>query len=106
MALEFVAWIDELCRGLTGRQDLYDRLDKSSTSVVLNIAEGNGRFTTGDHSRFLDIAHSATVQSAATLDLAVARHVVEADNIKDGRLMLERIGAMLTAMAKKLMNSQ
>ena len=105
VALGFVAWVDELCRGLAGRPDLVDRLDKDSTSIVLNIAEGNGRFTTADHARFLGIAHSATVQSAATLDLAVARHIVEAFSIKDGRPMLERIGAMLTVMAKNLKDS-
>ena len=105
VALGFVTWIDELCRGMTGRQELVDRLDKASTGIVLNIAEGNGRFTPEDHARFLGIAHSATIRSAAALDLAVARHVVEADNTKNGRRMLERIGAMLTVMAKNLKHS-
>jgi len=100
LSLGFVSWVEELCCGLTERQDVADRLDRTSTSIVLNIAEGNGRFTVLDHARFLSIAHSATVQSASTLDLAVARHVVEADNTKRGRQMIERISAMLTAMAK------
>jgi four helix bundle protein len=105
VALGFVAWVDEPCRGLTGRPDFVDRLDKDSTSIVLNIAEGNGRFTYADHGRFLGIAHSATVQSAAALELAVARHIVEADSIKAGRHLLERISAMLTVMAKNLKDS-
>ncbi len=102
VALGFVAWIDELCRGLAGWPDLVGRLDKDSTSIVLNIAEGNGRFTAADHARFLGIAHSATVQSAAILDLAVARHIVDTDHTQQGRQMLERISAMLTVMAKNL----
>jgi len=105
VALGFVTWVDQICRGLTGRQDLADRLDKASTGIVLNIAEGNGRFSLADHARFLGIAHSATVQSAATLDLAVARGVVQVENSRDGRQMLERIAAMLTAMTKKLRGS-
>jgi four helix bundle protein len=105
VALDFVAWVNALCVGVTGRQDLVDRLDKYSTGIVLNIAEGNGRFTPADHSRFLGIAHAAVVKSAATLDLAVARHLVEADNIREGRRMLERMAAMLTAMVRGMRNS-
>jgi 23S rRNA-intervening sequence protein len=32
------------------------QLDKLGTSVVLNIAEGNGRYLEGDQRKFLDIA--------------------------------------------------
>lgn len=104
-ALGFVTWCDEFCRGLTGRRELVDRLDKASTSIVLNIAEGNGRFTSVDHTRFLAMAHSATVQSAAMLDLTVARKMVAVGSTREGRKLLERIGAMLTAMARKVAHS-
>ncbi|MFZ4394457.1 MAG: four helix bundle protein [Kiritimatiellia bacterium] len=101
-ALVFVAWVDDLCRGQTGRHVPEDRLDNTSTSIALNIAEGNGRFSSIDHLRFIGIARTATVQATATLDLAVARHVLEVGNTQVGRQMLERIGAMLTAMARNI----
>lgn len=105
VALQFVAKTEEMCCGMSGRQDLVDRLDKVSTSIVLNIAEGNGRFTAIDHARFLGMAHSATVQSAATLDLAVARRAVDASRTNEGRQLLERISAMLTAMVGRVKDS-
>jgi hypothetical protein len=41
--------------------------------VVLNIAEGNGRYAELDHHRFLQIAQSAAVKGAVFLDLGVER---------------------------------
>ena len=100
VALGFVAWVDARCSKAAARCDLVERLDRTSTGIVLNIAEGNGRFTPADHARFLGMAQAATVQYAAALDLAVTRQVVHADSIREGRQMLVRICAMLTAMAK------
>ena len=40
-----------------------------------------------------------------SLDMAIARHVIEVEAAKDGRRRLERVGAMLTVMAKKLQES-
>ena len=41
--------------------------------MVLNIAEGNGRYAELDHHRFLQIAQSAAVKGAVFLDLGVER---------------------------------
>ncbi len=53
--LDFMRWFV----GLPGGKELSDRLcwevDKSATSVVLNVAEGNGRYSELDHRRFLEI---------------------------------------------------
>jgi four helix bundle protein len=105
IALEFVTWIDGMWLGLSARPDLIARLDKSSTSIVLNIAEGNGRFTPADHFRFLGIAHAAAVGSAAALDLAIARSFSTAVEIQEGRRMLGRIDSMLSAMGRKVKNA-
>ena len=37
-------------------------VDKAATSVILNIAEGNGRYAMLDHKRFLDMAQSSAVK--------------------------------------------
>ena len=102
MVVEIKPLIDRVARH---DRSLATQLRRCASSTVLNIAEGNGRFTPADHARFLGLAHAAVIQSAATLDLSVARHLVEADNIREGRRMLERMAAMLTAMVRKLGNS-
>jgi four helix bundle protein len=100
-ALRLVRWVDNVCCASGGRRDLVNRLDESSTGIVLNIAEGNGRFSSVDHARFLGIAHAAGVKLAATLDLLVARQLVEAQTALEGRRLLVRIHAMLTALGKR-----
>lgn len=105
VALEFVHWVDGVCRSIEGRRDLANRLDEASTGIVLNIAEGNGRFSPADHARFLGIAHSATVKSAATVDLLIARKLLSSCDVGDGRRLLVRINAMLTAMSKRYTRS-
>ena len=99
LSIGYVAWVYAKSEALNGiHRAARDQWLRASQSIPLNIAEGNGRFTAADHARFLGIARSATVQSAAILDLAVARHIVDTDRTQQGRQMLERISAMLTVM--------
>ena len=48
VALELVAWLEPMLGRFSCSADLRRKLDKSTTSIVLNIAEGNGRFTGAD----------------------------------------------------------
>ncbi len=50
---------------------LLRQLDEAATSIVLNIAEGNGRYAELDHRRFVQIAESAAVKAAVLLDLCL-----------------------------------
>ena len=49
LALQLVGWVDELCRNSEFNAKIERRLDVLSTSIALNIAEGNGRFGRKDH---------------------------------------------------------
>jgi len=69
-------------------------VNKSTTSVVLNIAEGSGRFTGTNQATFYDIAYKAVVQSASLLDLT------SSDNVEQGREWLRRIATMLSTLSK------
>jgi four helix bundle protein len=72
LSLELVRWVDQLI-GNHGLKPRYDtKLDSSSTSIVLNIAEGNGRFTSSDHRKFIDIAYQSTLKCLVAIDLVVA----------------------------------
>jgi four helix bundle protein len=44
-AIAFVAWCSKLIDGSTKRGAVYDQLDRASTSIPLNVAEGNGKFS-------------------------------------------------------------
>ena len=84
---------------LPGGRELSDRLcreiDKSATSVVLNEAEGNGRYSELDHRRFLEIAAASAVKAAAYLDLYQQKVLPAPMETAQGREFLSRIVAML-----------
>lgn len=101
-ALELVAWFHQLSArgGLPAKRE--KEIDKSATSLVLNIAEGNGRFSVVDQSRFLGIAECSALRAAAFLDLAKVREEVAAEDMLPGKLMLARVVSMLHGMMRRL----
>jgi len=50
------------------------RIDELVTSLLLNIAEGNGRFSQLDHRQFIRTAEESGVRLAAYLDLVSPNH--------------------------------
>lgn len=99
VALQVVAWLEMFWPVASCSADLRSKLDKSTTSIVLNIAEGNGRFS-GDKVVFCETAYKATIQSASLVDLATTNGVAEDALVESGRELLRRIAAMLTALSK------
>jgi len=99
-ALQVVAWLETFWSVASCSADLRTKLDKSTTSIVLNIAEGNGRFSGHDQATFYETAFKATIQSASLVDLATAGGVADGARAEAGRELLRRIAAMLTALSK------
>jgi four helix bundle protein len=67
-SLKFVTCAAELIAGVEGRAAVKDQLDRASTSIPLNIAEGNGKFSVRDRCRFLDFACGSALECASTID--------------------------------------
>jgi len=90
-ALELVSWFHGFLGCGTIGSGYAKRLDKTTTSVVLNIAEGNGRFSDAEQRRFLDIAHTCAMRAAACLDVLAVRQQAESRQIAQGKRILARI---------------
>lgn len=101
-ALEFAAWSQILIDSLAKKTSNRDHLERAGDSIALNIAEGNGKFLLKDRARFFQIAHGSALESAACLDLFVARRCCEQDAVNKGKLLLEEIVKMLFAMLDRL----
>jgi four helix bundle protein len=101
-SLEFAAWSQILIDSLTKKTATRDHLERAGDSIALNIAEGNGKFSVKDRARFFQIAHGSALESAACLDLFVARGCCETDAIAKGKLILEEIVKMLFTMLDRL----
>jgi four helix bundle protein len=97
-AIAFVAWCSKLFESSTKRGAVYDQLDRASTSIPLNVAEGNGKFSKKDRCRFLDIAMSSALESAACLDVLIAKNHFKAEDVEDGKKQLLSIVSMLMGL--------
>jgi four helix bundle protein len=100
-AVAFVAWFSALVEGTIRIGDVKDQLDRASTSIPLNIAEGNGKYTSKDRCRFLDIAHGSALECAAGLDVLVAKAKLTQEQIRPGKERLQRIVRMLVGLIKR-----
>lgn len=101
VALEFHALAGALPLG-RGLRDLRDQLDRASTSIVLNIAEGAGRRGGPDRARFFAIARGSATECAAILDIVRARALAPPMVTTRGRSLLVRIVQMLTRLCQRL----
>lgn len=71
------------------------RIDALTTSLTINIAEGNGRFSKVDHSKFLGIAEEAGTKLSAYLDLIAGLPQQQIDTAKS---YLREVMAMLSGL--------
>jgi four helix bundle protein len=101
-AFQFAGWSQVLIDSLTKKTSTGDQLERVGDSIALNIAEGNGKFSQRDRARFFQIAHGSALESAACLDLFVARQCCEAEAITQGKALLEEIVKMLFRMLDQL----
>jgi len=99
-AMRFVAWLNDLLEKIPKRSSVYDQLERASTSIPLNIAEGNGKFTGPDRCRFFDMARGSALESAACLDVAVAKKMLTASEAASGKEMLLHVVSMLVGLIK------
>lgn len=99
-AIAFCAWAGELLNEIAARAAAKDQLDRASTSIPLNIAEGNGKFSGKDRARFLEIARGSALECAACLDALVARKLIAPEQIESAKENLARIVQMLMGMLR------
>ena len=100
-SINLVAWLSALLESAVRVGDVKDQLDRASTSIPLNIAEGNGKYSPKDRCRFFDIAHGSALECAAGLDVLVAKAKLTPDQIRLGKERLQRIVRMLMGLIKR-----
>jgi four helix bundle protein len=100
-SIGFCGWVGDLLNDITGKAAAKDQLDRASTSLPLNIAEGNGKFSNADRSRFLEIARGSALECAACLDVLVVRKLIATGRIVPAKEQLVRIVNMLMGMLKR-----
>jgi four helix bundle protein len=101
VALEFQSMVPRLVprRGFAA---LRDQLDRASSSVLLNIAAGCGRFARAEKAHFYLIARGSAMESAAVLDVLLSRGVLAPAVHRHARGLLVRVTQMLTKLAQRM----
>jgi four helix bundle protein len=102
-AIAFLVLADTIGGSLPrGRAYLADQLRRASTSISFNAAEGAGEYAPAEKARFYRMARRWATESAAILDACRLLSLIDTDKSQQGRELLLRVVAMLTAMVVKL----
>lgn len=98
--LKFVGLATELLEGVPKSIAVHNQLDRASTAIPLNIAEGSGKFTPPDRCRFFDTARGSALECAACLDVLVVKKILRSDNIVEAKRILVSVVSMLVGLIK------
>jgi four helix bundle protein len=99
-SVAFVAWLQPFMQKMPRAGAVRDQLDRASTSIVLNLAEGNGKYTSPDRCRFFDTARGSALECAAALDVLVAQGQYPESAMVPGKDRLRSIVSMLVGLIK------
>lgn len=97
-SLDFVSWSTDLLAETPAKAAVKDQLDRASTSIPLNLAEGNAKWTGADRMRFLRIAMGSAMECSACLDVFVAKRLCDSVRVGEGKEMLASVAAMLVGL--------
>ncbi len=81
---------------------LRDQLRRASISIVINIAEGSGKFSKADKRNFYTIARGSTYECVSVFDIIHDEQQITAEEYKNFYARYEMISKMLLG----LINSQ
>jgi four helix bundle protein len=80
----------------------HDQLRRASFSIMLNIAEGSGRFTKPDKRNFYIIARGSVFECVAILDYLSDKSVISKKEFETYYFIFEEISKMLFSLIKGL----
>jgi len=99
-SLEFIELVNHIITSKKNTISAFNQLDRASTSIPLNIAEGTGKYTGKDKCRYYDIARGSALESAACLDVLLKRKMISAMVVEEGKNLLLEIVSMLIGLIK------
>jgi len=100
-AIAFCGWVGEFLTTISAKAAAKDQLDRASTSIPLNIAEGNGKFSAKDRARFLEVARGSALECAAFLDVLLVQKLASEQQVAGQKEKLARIVQMLIGLLRK-----
>ena len=99
-ALAFAQWAEAILECIPKSAAVHNQLDRARTSIVLNIPEGNGRFTPADRCKFFDIARGSGLEFAGCLDLVFTKKLLSEAELDEGKTLLKDIVSLLVGLIR------
>ena len=99
-ALAFARWSETILERSAKAGAVHSQLDRARTSILLNIPEGNGRFTAAHRCRFFDIARGSGLECAACLDLLLIKRLINEQELNEGKSLLKDIVSLLVGLIR------
>ncbi|MBL4846266.1 MAG: four helix bundle protein [Planctomycetes bacterium] len=107
IAIAFLVIANDVVEAVArGRGYLADQLQRASTSVVLNIAEGAGEYSAKDKARFYRMAKRSATECAAILDVCQRLDLIAEERYRVGREHLFRTVSMLVRLVRSVGESR
>jgi four helix bundle protein len=100
-AIAFCGWVGEFLTAISAKAAAKDQLDRASTSIPLNIAEGNGKFSAKDRARFFEVARGSALECAACFDVLLVRKLASEEQVVTAKERLARIVQMLVGLLRR-----
>ena len=76
------------------------QLERASSSIAHNIAEGNGKFTEKDRCKYFDIARGSALECAGGLDIQFIKKKISKEELYKGKSLLKEVVSMLVGLIK------
>jgi len=104
LSLSFHNKVISLCKSkkFCGYYHLVDHLKRSSLSVALNLAEGNGRFHAKDKRNFYAMARGSAFECVPIITLCINNEILTTDEAQSLRDDLERLSMMMTGLMRSV----
>jgi four helix bundle protein len=87
------------------REEIYgmtSQMRRSAVSVASNIAEGNGRMSTGEYRQFLGIARGSNFELQTQLEIARALGFCDSKMIEEAEGLSFEVGKMISGVLNAL----
>lgn len=100
-SIAFCGWVGDVLGAISAKAAAKDQFDRAATSIPLNIAEGNGKFSAKDRARFFEMARGSAPECAACLDVLFVRKLASQEQVLAPKEKLTRIVQMLVGLVRK-----
>jgi four helix bundle protein len=99
-ALDAARQINLLCKEVKGQDFCFlrDQLRRAVSSIVLNLAEGSGKWNKKDKVNFYRIARASAFECVGGIDLVMAYQLVKAQNLNDLKHDFVKIAGEIQAL--------